>query len=93
MNDAEEWKLLGNQDDPPPRTHHTLSLVEGATTGENLVQFGGLVDGADTNDLWILPLGSKKPTWHCIGDASGTPPVKRHGCVCDLCCCLHSCCC
>ncbi|CDJ59645.1 hypothetical protein, conserved [Eimeria maxima] len=76
---AKEWVELANQDAPPPRTHHSLSVVEGATTGESLLLFGGLVDGSDTNDLWVLPIASKKPAWHRLGEVSGTPPAKRHG--------------
>ncbi|CDI84714.1 Kelch motif family protein, related [Eimeria praecox] len=76
---GKEWIEMENEDAPPPRTHHSLSVIEGPTTGENLLLFGGLVDGADTNDLWALPLGSKKPTWYSIREASGTPPAARHG--------------
>lgn len=71
--DAErpEWRRVSVKSSPPGRWGHTLSCLNGSW----LVVFGGYGRQGLLNDVFVLDLDAKQPTWREI--SGGTPPVRR----------------
>ena len=70
------WEPLIVPVRPPARTHHTAILDR---TSNRLITFGGAnEDGAQTNDVWSLTLGTL-PIWTPITPATpgGAPAARR----------------
>ncbi|XP_021731131.1 adagio protein 3-like [Chenopodium quinoa] len=66
-----EWRRVSVKSSPPGRWGHTLSCLNGSW----LVVFGGCGRQGLLNDVFILDLDAKQPTWTEI--SGGTPPVRR----------------
>lgn len=71
--DAEfpEWQRVRVKSSPPGRWGHTLSCLNGSW----LVVFGGCGRQGLLNDVFVLDLDAKHPTWKEV--AGGTPPLPR----------------
>ncbi|CAN8238754.1 unnamed protein product [Cochlearia groenlandica] len=71
--DAEfpEWQRVRVKSSPPGRWGHTLSCLNGSW----LVVFGGCGSEGLLNDVFVLDLDAKHPTWTEV--AGGTPPLPR----------------
>nr|AKX66771.1 flavin-binding kelch domain F box protein [Arabidopsis lyrata subsp. petraea]AKX66775.1 flavin-binding kelch domain F box protein [Arabidopsis lyrata subsp. petraea]AKX66777.1 flavin-binding kelch domain F box protein [Arabidopsis lyrata subsp. petraea]AKX66781.1 flavin-binding kelch domain F box protein [Arabidopsis lyrata subsp. petraea]AKX66783.1 flavin-binding kelch domain F box protein [Arabidopsis lyrata subsp. petraea] len=71
--DAEypEWQRVRVTSSPPGRWGHTLSCLNGSW----LVVFGGCGRQGLLNDVFVLDLDAKHPTWKEV--AGGTPPLPR----------------
>ncbi|OEH79973.1 kelch motif family related protein [Cyclospora cayetanensis] len=76
-----EWKELRAKERPAARSHHAVSAICSSNGSEQLLLFGGLVDGSDSDDLWSIDIESelKTNTWKRITDTDGRPPARRHG--------------
>ncbi|KAL8041063.1 hypothetical protein ABFX02_10G141200 [Erythranthe guttata] len=66
-----EWQHVKVGSPPPGRWGHTLSSM----SGSHLVLFGGCGRQGLLNDVFVLDLDAKLPTWHEI--LSLGPPVPR----------------
>nr|AML78533.1 putative LOV domain-containing protein [Pittosporum resiniferum] len=66
-----EWQNVEVGSPPPGRWGHTLSCVNGS----NLVVFGGCGQQGLLNDVFLLDLDAKHPTWREI--SSLAPPLPR----------------
>ncbi|KAL2904315.1 Adagio protein 3 [Bienertia sinuspersici] len=66
-----EWRRVSVKSSPPGRWGHTLSCLNGSW----LVVFGGCGRQGLLNDVFVLDLDAKQPTWTEI--SGGTPPVRR----------------
>ncbi|GFP97441.1 adagio protein 1 [Phtheirospermum japonicum] len=66
-----EWQYVKVSSPPPGRWGHTLSCVNGS----NLVLFGGCGRQGLLNDVFLLDLDAKHPTWREI--SSLAPPLPR----------------
>ncbi|KAL1548851.1 adenosine kinase [Salvia divinorum] len=66
-----EWQHVKVSSPPPGRWGHTLSCVNGS----NLVLFGGCGRQGLLNDVFVLDLDAKHPTWREI--SSLAPPLPR----------------
>ncbi|KAK9750840.1 hypothetical protein RND81_02G225700 [Saponaria officinalis] len=66
-----EWRRVVVKSSPPGRWGHTLSCFNGSW----LVVFGGCGRQGLLNDVFVLDLDAKHPTWTEI--CGGTPPVRR----------------
>nr|AML78413.1 putative LOV domain-containing protein [Ipomoea hederacea] len=66
-----EWKHVKVSSPPPGRWGHTLSCVNGS----HLVVFGGCGTQGLLNDVFVLDLDAKHPTWREI--SSLAPPLPR----------------
>nr|GLL20182.1 putative LOV domain-containing protein [Ipomoea trifida]GMC58347.1 putative LOV domain-containing protein [Ipomoea batatas] len=66
-----EWKHVKVSSPPPGRWGHTLSCVNGS----HLVVFGGCGTQGLLNDVFVLDLDAKQPTWREI--SSLAPPLPR----------------
>ncbi|KAL0453420.1 UNVERIFIED_CONTAM: Adagio protein 1 [Sesamum latifolium] len=66
-----EWQHVKVSSPPPGRWGHTLSCVNGS----NLVLFGGCGRQGLLNDVFLLDLDAKHPTWREI--SSLAPPLPR----------------
>nr|AML76860.1 putative LOV domain-containing protein [Marrubium vulgare] len=66
-----EWKHVKVSSPPPGRWGHTLSCVNGS----HLVLFGGCGRQGLLNDVFLLDLDAKHPTWREI--SSLAPPLPR----------------
>nr|AML77597.1 putative LOV domain-containing protein [Dipsacus asper] len=66
-----EWQAVNVSSPPPGRWGHTLSCVNGS----NLVVFGGCGRQGLLNDVFVLDLDAKHPTWREI--SSLAPPIPR----------------
>lgn len=71
--DAEnpEWRRVSVKSSPPGRWGHTLSCLNGSW----LVVFGGCGRQGLLNDVFVLDLDAKQPTWKEV--SGGTPPLPR----------------
>lgn len=71
--DAEhpEWCRMSAKSSPPGRWGHTLSCINGS----QLVLFGGYGRQGLLNDIFVLDLDAKQPTWREI--SCRNPPVRR----------------
>ncbi|CAH9070478.1 unnamed protein product [Cuscuta epithymum] len=67
-----EWKHVIVSSPPPGRWGHTLSCVNGS----HLVVFGGCGTQGLLNDVFVLDLDAKHPTWREI-ISSLAPPLPR----------------
>nr|AML78664.1 putative LOV domain-containing protein [Ilex paraguariensis] len=66
-----EWRRVSVKSSPPGRWGHTLSCLNGSW----LVVFGGYGRQGLLNDVFVLDLDAKQPTWK---EVSGrTPPLPR----------------
>ncbi|XP_014492771.1 adagio protein 1 [Vigna radiata var. radiata] len=66
-----EWQHVQVSSPPPGRWGHTLSCVNGS----NLVVFGGCGRQGLLNDVFVLDLDAKPPTWREISGLA--PPLPR----------------
>ncbi|EPS66663.1 hypothetical protein M569_08113 [Genlisea aurea] len=66
-----EWRRVSVESSPPGRWGHTLSCLNGSW----LVVFGGCGRQGLLNDVFVLDLDAKKPTWKEV--SGGTPPLPR----------------
>ncbi|CAM9001117.1 unnamed protein product [Rhodiola kirilowii] len=65
------WQHMQVNSPPPGRWGHTLSCVNGS----NLVVFGGCGTQGLLNDVFVLDLDAKQPTWREIPGLG--PPIPR----------------
>ncbi|XP_010483248.1 PREDICTED: adagio protein 1 isoform X1 [Camelina sativa] len=70
-SDYPEWQHVKVSSPPPGRWGHTLSCVNGS----NLVVFGGCGQQGLLNDVFVLNLDAKPPTWREISGLA--PPLPR----------------
>ncbi|XP_031379289.1 adagio protein 3 [Punica granatum] len=66
-----EWRRVSVKSSPPGRWGHTLSCVNGSS----LVVFGGCGRQGLLNDVFVLDLDAKQPTWKEV--SGGAPPLPR----------------
>nr|AML76858.1 putative LOV domain-containing protein [Marrubium vulgare] len=66
-----KWSRVSVKSSPPGRWGHTLSSLNGSW----LVVFGGCGRQGLLNDVFVLDLDAKQPTWKEI--FGGTPPLPR----------------
>ncbi|KAL6187005.1 hypothetical protein ACLB2K_043121 [Fragaria x ananassa] len=66
-----EWTRVSVKSSPPGRWGHTLSCLNGSL----LVVFGGCGRQGLLNDVFVLDLDAKQPTWKEVH--GGTPPLPR----------------
>ncbi|KAL2545855.1 Adagio protein 3 [Forsythia ovata] len=66
-----EWRRVSVKSSPPGRWGHTLSCLNSSW----LVIFGGCGRQGLLNDVFVLDLDAKQPTW--IEVIGGTPPLPR----------------
>ncbi|KAI7993888.1 Adagio protein 3 [Camellia lanceoleosa] len=66
-----EWHRLNVESSPPRRWGHTLSCLNGSY----LVVFGGCGRQGLLNDVFVLDLDAKRPTWKKV--FGGTPLLPR----------------
>nr|AML77152.1 putative LOV domain-containing protein [Verbena hastata] len=66
-----EWRRVSVESSPPGRWGHTLSCLNGSW----LVVFGGCGRQGLLNDVFVLDLDAKHPTWTEV--SGGTPPLPR----------------
>lgn len=66
-----EWRRVIVESSPPGRWGHTLSCLNSSW----LVVFGGCGRQGLLNDVFVLDLDAKRPTWKEV--AGGTPPLPR----------------
>ena len=66
-----EWQHVKVGSSPPGRWGHTLSCMNGS----NLVVFGGCGQQGLLNDVFVLDLDAKHPTWREISGLA--PPLPR----------------
>ncbi|TYH39504.1 hypothetical protein ES332_D12G184100v1 [Gossypium tomentosum] len=66
-----EWQLVSVESSPPGRWGHTLSCLNGSW----LVVFGGCGRQGLLNDVFVLDLDAKQPSWREV--SGGTPPLPR----------------
>nr|AML78723.1 putative LOV domain-containing protein [Cunonia capensis] len=66
-----EWQRVSVLSSPPGRWGHTLSCLNGSW----LVVFGGCGRQGLLNDVFVLDLDAKQPTWTEV--SGGTPPLPR----------------
>ncbi|KAK9021612.1 hypothetical protein V6N11_011592 [Hibiscus sabdariffa] len=72
LDDANpEWQQVSVKSSPPGRWGHTLSCLNGSW----LVLFGGCGRQGLLNDVFVLDLDAKQPTWTEV--FGGTPPLPR----------------
>ncbi|KAK8537344.1 hypothetical protein V6N13_042277 [Hibiscus sabdariffa] len=72
LDDANpEWQQVSVKSSPPGRWGHTLSCLNGSW----LVLFGGCGRQGLLNDVFVLDLDAKQPTWKEV--FGGTPPLPR----------------
>nr|AML76300.1 putative LOV domain-containing protein [Linum leonii] len=65
------WQRVTVKSSPPGRWGHTLSCFNGSS----LVVFGGCGRQGLLNDVFVLDLDAKQPTWKEV--SGGTPPLPR----------------
>nr|AML77697.1 putative LOV domain-containing protein [Bixa orellana] len=66
-----EWQRVSVKSSPPGRWGHTLSCLNGSW----LVVFGGCGRQGLLNDVFVLDLDAKQPTWKEV--TGGAPPLPR----------------
>nr|AML79205.1 putative LOV domain-containing protein [Synsepalum dulcificum] len=66
-----EWHRVTVESSPPGRWGHTLSCLNGSW----LVVFGGCGRRGSLNDVFVLDLDAKQPTWKEV--SGGSPPLPR----------------
>ncbi|GLT54442.1 hypothetical protein SLA2020_276410 [Shorea laevis] len=66
-----EWRKMSMKSSPPGRWGHTLSCLNDSW----LVVFGGCGRQGLLNDVFVLDLDAKQPTWREV--SGGTPPLPR----------------
>nr|AML76716.1 putative LOV domain-containing protein [Ardisia revoluta] len=66
-----EWQRISVGSSPPGRWGHTLSCLNGSW----LVVFGGCGRQGLLNDVFVLDLDAKNPTWMQV--SGGRPPLPR----------------
>ncbi|GMI99805.1 flavin-binding, kelch repeat, f box 1 [Hibiscus trionum] len=72
LDDANpEWQQVSVESSPPGRWGHTLSCLNASW----LVLFGGCGRQGLLNDVFVLNLDAKQPTWKEV--FGGTPPLPR----------------
>nr|AML79518.1 putative LOV domain-containing protein [Antirrhinum braun-blanquetii] len=66
-----EWRRVSVKASPPGRWGHTLSCLNNSW----LVVFGGCGRQGLLNDVFVIDLDAKQPTWKEV--SGGTPPLPR----------------
>nr|AML76810.1 putative LOV domain-containing protein [Kalanchoe crenata] len=66
-----EWRRVSVKSAPPGRWGHTLTSLNGSW----LVLFGGCGKQGLLNDVFVLDLDAKQPTWREV--SGGAPPLPR----------------
>ncbi|KAE8690894.1 Adagio-like protein 3 [Hibiscus syriacus] len=66
------WQRVSVESSPPGRWGHTLSCLNGSW----LVVFGGCGKQGLLNDVFVLDLDAKQPTWKEV--SGGAPPLPRY---------------
>ncbi|XP_023770637.1 adagio protein 3 [Lactuca sativa] len=69
-----EWRQVSVKSSPPGRWGHTLSSLNGSW----LVVFGGCGKQGLLNDVFVLDLDAKQPTWIQVFGAGPPPPRSWH---------------
>ncbi|XP_071696116.1 adagio protein 3 [Rutidosis leptorrhynchoides] len=69
-----EWRQVSVKSSPPGRWGHTLSCLNGSW----LVVFGGCGKQGLLNDVFVLDLDAKQPTWIEIYGGCAPPPRSWH---------------
>ncbi|GER27821.1 galactose oxidase/kelch repeat superfamily protein, partial [Striga asiatica] len=77
---APEWRHVKVGSPPPGRWGHTLSCVNGS----HLVLFGGCGRQGLLNDVFVLDLDAKQPTWREISSVAPAPPPRSWHSSCTL---------
>nr|AML79421.1 putative LOV domain-containing protein [Pallavicinia lyellii] len=75
-----EWQYVKVNRAPPGRWGHTLSCLNGSW----LVVFGGCGRDGLLNDVFILDLDAKQPTWREVGAGAGAPLPRSWHSSCTL---------
>nr|AML77323.1 putative LOV domain-containing protein [Ptilidium ciliare var. pulcherrimum] len=75
-----QWKYVEVNSPPPGRWGHTLSCLNGSW----LVVFGGCGSSGLLNDVYVLDLNSKQPTWREVGAGAGAPLPRSWHSSCTL---------
>ncbi|GLU10423.1 hypothetical protein SLE2022_272290 [Rubroshorea leprosula] len=70
-----QWQHVQVSSPPPDRWGHTLSCVNGS----HLVPFGGFGTRGLLNDVFVLDLDAKSPTWREISALAPPLPRSWHG--------------
>ncbi|GLT35816.1 hypothetical protein SLA2020_102350 [Shorea laevis] len=70
-----QWQHVQVSSPPPGRWGHTLSCVNGS----HLVLFGGFGTQGLLNDVFVLDLDAKSPTWREISALAPPRPRSWHG--------------
>lgn len=69
-----EWRQVSVKSSPPGRWGHTLSCLNGSW----LVVFGGCGKQGLLNDVFVLDLDAKQPTWIEVCGSHAPPPRSWH---------------
>nr|AML76747.1 putative LOV domain-containing protein [Erigeron canadensis] len=69
-----EWRQVSVKSSPPGRWGHTLSCLNGSW----LVIFGGCGKQGLLNDVFVLDLDAKQPTWIEVYGGGAPPPRSWH---------------
>ncbi|GER37189.1 flavin-binding [Striga asiatica] len=77
---APEWRRVSVDSSPPGRWGHTLSCLNGSW----LVVFGGCGQQGLLNDVFVLDLDAKRPTWREVPGGGGRPPPRSWHSSCTL---------
>nr|AML77764.1 putative LOV domain-containing protein [Schistochila sp. BC-2016] len=75
-----QWQYVKVESPPPGRWGHTLSCLNGSW----LVVFGGCGRDGLLNDVFILDLDAKQPTWREVGAGAGAPIPRSWHSSCTL---------
>lgn len=75
-----EWQYVKVNSPPPGRWGHTLSCLNGSW----LVVFGGCGRDGLLNDVFVLDLDAKQPTWREVGAGAGAPLPRSWHSSCTL---------
>ncbi|CAM6101089.1 unnamed protein product [Calypogeia fissa] len=75
-----KWQYVKVNSPPPGRWGHTLSCLNGSW----LVVFGGCGRDGLLNDVFVLDLDAKQPTWREVGAGAGAPLPRSWHSSCTL---------
>ncbi|XP_024995471.1 adagio protein 3 isoform X2 [Cynara cardunculus var. scolymus] len=75
-----EWRQVSVKSAPPGRWGHTLTCLNGSW----LVIFGGCGKQGLLNDVFILDLDAKQPTWIEVFGGGGQPPPRSWHSSCTI---------
>lgn len=75
-----EWRQVSVKSAPPGRWGHTLTCLNGSW----LVVFGGCGKQGLLNDVFVLDLDAKQPTWIEVFGGGGLPPPRSWHSSCTI---------